>query len=144
VEFDDELIFLLGEISTFEVGAEIVDPPETATLTATEKTSGFWERAPASLTVSSNISNQPLIFFFAPCSFVYVTFLTARGPSHIDQFYLYIFDDHSLTCFIDSFLSIFLISLHFRVNEYKKHRLMYVLYLYIIYGIGVGWFVIDL
>lgn len=96
VEFDDELIFLLGEISTFEVGAEIVDPPETATLTATEKTSGFWERAPASLTVSSNISYQPLIFFFAPCSFVYETFLTARGPSHIDQFFLYLMITHLL------------------------------------------------
>jgi hypothetical protein len=81
--FDDELIFLLGEIATLEVRAEIVDPPETTTLTTAEKTSGFGERSPTSFTVGCNISYESLIFFFAPCSFVCMTFLAARGPSHI-------------------------------------------------------------
>lgn len=43
MEFDDELVFFFGEVAAFEVGAEIVDPAETATLAAPEKAGGFWE-----------------------------------------------------------------------------------------------------
>ena len=82
MEFDDELVFFEGEIAALEVRAEIVDPAETTALAATEKAGGFGERAPAAFTVSSNVRNEAMIFFFGPCTFVCVSFLTARGPSH--------------------------------------------------------------
>lgn len=90
MEFDDEFIFFFGEVATFEVRTEVVDPPETATLAAPEETGGFGERAPAPFTVSSNVRYEPVIFFFGPCSFVCVSFLTTRGPSHNFKF-----DDHN-------------------------------------------------
>lgn len=83
MEFDDELVFFEGEIAALEVRAEIVDPAETTALAATEKAGGFGERAPAAFTVSSNVRNEAMIFFFGPCTFVCVCFLTARGPSHL-------------------------------------------------------------
>ena len=82
MEFDDELVFFEGEIAALEVREEIVDPAETTALAATEKAGGFGERAPAAFTVSSNVRNEAMIFFFGPCTFVCVCFLTARGPSH--------------------------------------------------------------
>ena len=43
VEFDDELVFFFGKVTSFKVGAEVVDPPETAAFAAPEKTGGFGE-----------------------------------------------------------------------------------------------------
>jgi len=82
VEFDDELIFFFGEIAALEIRAEVVDPAETAALAAAEKAGSFGERAPAAFAVSSNISYEAIVFFFGPCTFVCVCFLTTRGPSH--------------------------------------------------------------
>ena len=83
MKFDDEFIFFFSEIAAFEVRTEIVDPPETAALAASEKAGGFGERAPAAFAVSSNISYEAIIFFFGPCTFVCVSFFAARGPSHL-------------------------------------------------------------
>ena len=43
MEFDDELVFFFGKVTSFKVGAEVVDPPETAALAAPEKAGGFGE-----------------------------------------------------------------------------------------------------
>jgi len=82
VEFDDEFILFFGEVATLEVGAEVVDPAETAALAAAEEAGGFGEGAPAALAVSSNVRYKSVIFFFGPCTFVCVSLLTARGSSH--------------------------------------------------------------
>jgi len=37
VEFDDELVFFLGEVSALEVGAQVVYPAEAAALATTKK-----------------------------------------------------------------------------------------------------------
>ena len=78
MEFDDEFIFFFSEVASLEIGAEVVDPPEAAALATPEKASGFGEGAPATLTMSSNVRYEPVIFFFGPCTFVCVCFLTAR------------------------------------------------------------------
>jgi len=93
VEFDDEFILFFREIPTFEVRAEVVDPSETAALAAAEKAGGFGERAPAAFTVSSNVSYEAIVFFFGPCTFVRVCFLTTRGPSH--PFFFFFFSSSS-------------------------------------------------
>lgn len=82
MELDDELVFFFGEIAPFEVGTEVVDPAETAALAAAEETGGFGERAPTALAVSANIGDEAIVFFFGPSTFVGMSFLTARGPSH--------------------------------------------------------------
>lgn len=86
MELDDELIFFFSKIAAFEVGTEVVDPAETAALATAEEAGGFGERAPAALAVSSNISNETIVFFLGPCSFVSVSFLAARRPSHVNGF----------------------------------------------------------
>jgi len=82
MEFDDELVFFFREIAAFEVRAEVVDPAEAAALAAAEKAGGFGERAPATFAVSSDVSYEAIVFFFGPCTFVCVCFLTTRRPSH--------------------------------------------------------------
>jgi len=37
VEFDDELVFFLGEVAALEVGAKVVYPAEAAALAASKK-----------------------------------------------------------------------------------------------------------
>lgn len=83
MEFDDELVFLLGEIAAFEVGAEVVNPAEAATLAASEEAGGLGEGAPAALAVSSDVGNEAVVFFLGPGSLVGVSLLAARRPSHL-------------------------------------------------------------
>lgn len=78
MELDDELVFFLGEVSTLKVRPEIVDPPETAAFSTPKKSGGFGERSPAAFSMSFNVSYEPLVLFFRPCSFVCVSFLTTR------------------------------------------------------------------
>jgi|APAra0007618257_1042622.scaffolds.fasta_scaffold00859_16 hypothetical protein len=78
MELDDEFVFFLGEVSTLKVRPEIVDPPETAALATAKKSGGFGERSPAAFSMSFNVGDEPLVLFFRPCSFVCVSFLTAR------------------------------------------------------------------
>lgn len=82
MELDDELVFLLGEVSTLEVGAKVVDPPEAAALAAAEKTGGLGERAPAALAVGSDVGDEAVVFLLTPRSLVGVRSLAARRPSH--------------------------------------------------------------
>ena len=83
MEFDDEFVFFVGEVATFEVGAEVVDPAEAAAFAAAEEAGGFGEGAPAAFAVGSDVGDEAIIFFFGPCSFVGVCFLTARRSSHV-------------------------------------------------------------
>lgn len=78
MELDDELVLFFSEVSTLKVRPEIVDPPETAAFATPEKAGGFGERSPAAFAVSFNVSYEPLVLFFCPCSFVCVSFLTTR------------------------------------------------------------------
>lgn len=82
MEFDDELVFFFGEIAAFEVGSEVIDPTEAAALAAAEEAGGLGKRPPAALAVGSDVRDEAIIFFFGPGSFVGVSFLTARRPSH--------------------------------------------------------------
>nr|GMC87507.1 hypothetical protein BHM03_00060017 [Ipomoea batatas] len=82
VKFDNKLIFFLGEVSAFEIRAQVVDPPETAALAAAEESGGLGEGAPATFAVGSDVSDKPFVFFFSPSALVGVSFLTARRPSH--------------------------------------------------------------
>ena len=41
MEFDNELIFCFGEIATFKVRSQVVDPAKSATLATSKKASGF-------------------------------------------------------------------------------------------------------
>lgn len=78
MELDDELVLFLGEVSTLKVRPEIVDPAETAAFATPEKAGSFGERPPAAFAMSFNVSYEPLVLFFRPCSFVCVSFLTTR------------------------------------------------------------------
>ena len=78
MEFDDERVLFLGKVSTLKVRPEIVYPPETAAFATPEKAGGFGERSPAAFAMSFNVSYEPLVLFFCPCSFVCVSFLTTR------------------------------------------------------------------
>jgi hypothetical protein len=78
MKFDDELILLLGEIAALEIWPKVIDPPETAALAAPQKAGSFWQGAPAPLTMSPNIRDQPIILLFCPCAFVCVCLLAAR------------------------------------------------------------------
>ncbi|MFS7978399.1 hypothetical protein Hanom_Chr10g00915051 [Helianthus anomalus] len=57
MEFNYEFIFFFGEVATFEVRAEVIDPPETAALAAAEESGGLRKGPPAAFTVCSYISN---------------------------------------------------------------------------------------
>lgn len=37
MKLDDELVLIFSEIPAFEIGPEVVDPPEAAALAASEK-----------------------------------------------------------------------------------------------------------
>lgn len=76
MEVDDETVFFVGEAASFEVRSEVIDPPETAALAATEKSGGFRKGSPATFAVSIDVSFELFVFLFRPCSFVRVTFLT--------------------------------------------------------------------
>ena len=82
MEFDDELIFVLSEIASLEVRPQVIDPPETAALSAAEEAGGLGQRPPAALPVSSDGRDQPIVLFLGPCPFVCVSFHTTRRPSH--------------------------------------------------------------
>lgn len=76
MEVDDEVVFFLGEAASFEVRSEVIDPSETAALAATEKSGGFRKGSPATFAMSVDVSFEPFVFLFGPCSFVRVAFLT--------------------------------------------------------------------
>lgn len=78
MELDYELVLFLGEVSTLKVRPEIVDPPETAAFATPKKAGGFGERSPAAFAMCFNVSYEPLVLFFCPCSFVCVSFLATR------------------------------------------------------------------
>jgi hypothetical protein len=52
-------------------------------------TSSLRERSPTTFTLSFDIINKTFIFFFSPCTFVGVFFLTARRSAH-DFFFLFV------------------------------------------------------
>lgn len=78
MEFDDEIIFFEGEVSSLEIRAEIVNPPKTAAFAAAEKTGGSWKRAPTAFAVRFDVRDELIVFFFSPSSFVRVVLLAAR------------------------------------------------------------------
>lgn len=78
MELDDELILLLGEIAALEIGPKVVDPPEAATLAASQKSSSFRQGPPAPLAMSPNIRDQPIILLLRPRAFIRVCLLAAR------------------------------------------------------------------
>jgi len=78
MELDDELILFLGEVAALQVRPQVIDPPEAAALAATEEARRLRERPPAALAVGPDVRDEPLIFFFGPCTFVRVSLLTAR------------------------------------------------------------------
>ncbi|URD71977.1 hypothetical protein MUK42_34120, partial [Musa troglodytarum] len=82
VELDDELVLLLREVAALEVGAEVVDPAESAALAAAEEAGGLGQRAPAPLPVSSDVGDEPVVLLLGPRPLVGVGFLAARGPPH--------------------------------------------------------------
>jgi hypothetical protein len=52
-------------------------------------TSSLRERSPTTFTMSFDIINKTFVFFFSPCTFVGVFFLTARRSAH-DFFFLFV------------------------------------------------------
>lgn len=90
MKIDDNFIFVAGEVSSFEIRPEIVNPPETAALAATEETGGSRERSPAAFAVGFDVRDESLVFFFSPSTFVHVFFLAAGRSSH-GSFFLFLF-----------------------------------------------------
>lgn len=82
MQLDNELILVVGEVATFKIRAEIVNPPETAALAATEKSGSLGEGAPAALAVSLDVGDEPVILFLSPGTLVSVSFLTTGRPTH--------------------------------------------------------------
>lgn len=82
MQFDDEFIFFLGEVSPLEVRPQVVYPSEAATFPTSEKACGLGERPPAALAVCPDISDEAIIFLLGPCPFVCMSLLTARRPPH--------------------------------------------------------------
>lgn len=82
MKINDESILLFGEVTTLEAGPEIVDPPETTTLTASEETSHLREGAPTTFAVDLDVLDEALIFLLSPRSFVGVSLLAAWRSPH--------------------------------------------------------------
>lgn len=78
MKFDDDLIFFFSEIASLEVRSQIVYPSQPATLPTSKQPCSFREGTPAALTMSPDVIDEALVFFFSPGSFVGVGFLTAR------------------------------------------------------------------
>ena len=70
MEVDDGLNFLGREVSTLDVGPEIVAPPESATLPAPIKPGSPRERLPTAMPMFINVIFQLLIFFWCPWPFL--------------------------------------------------------------------------
>ncbi|KAF2577146.1 hypothetical protein F2Q68_00003697 [Brassica cretica] len=61
MKIDDNFIFVASEVSSFEIRPQIVDPPETAALAATEETGGSRERSPAAFAVGFDQGDLPMV-----------------------------------------------------------------------------------
>lgn len=85
MEFDDDLVFFIGKISTFEIRTKVINPSEPATLTTSQQSCGFGKGTPTTFAVITDVIDETLVFFFGPCSFVCVGFLATRRPSHGDD-----------------------------------------------------------
>lgn len=83
MEFDDEVIFFEGEITSLEIRPKIVNPPESAAFATPLKTSGSRERTPTTFTVSFDVRDELIVFFLSPSSFIRVVLLAARRPPHL-------------------------------------------------------------
>lgn len=82
VQFDDEFIFFVGEVAALEIGAEVIDPAESAALAAAEESGCLGKGAPAALAVGADVGGEAVVFFLGPRAFVCVSFFTAGRPSH--------------------------------------------------------------
>lgn len=85
MKLDYQFIFFFGEIAALKIGAEVVNPPQSTALPAAEETGGFRKRTPTAFAVSSNISDEALVFFFGPRTFVCVRFFAAGRPTHLSS-----------------------------------------------------------
>lgn len=70
MEVDDGLLFLRREVPSFDVGSEIVCPPEPAALATPVEPRSFRERPPAPVPMFFDIISQLLVLFRIPWPFL--------------------------------------------------------------------------
>lgn len=78
MQLDDVIIFILSEVASFKVRSEVINPAETATLTASEEPCFLGQRSPTAVPMLTYMSYESLIFLLGPRSLVCVRFFTAR------------------------------------------------------------------
>lgn len=82
VKLDDEFVFLLSEVTSFEIRPKIVDPSKTAALATSEQTCSLRKGTPTSFSMGFDVGDEALIFFLSPSSFVCMRLFTAGRPAH--------------------------------------------------------------
>lgn len=83
MKLDDDFIFFFSEIASLEIRPKVIYPPQSAALAAPKQTSSFRKGTPAAFTMGADVTDEALVFFLSPSTFVGVGFFTARGPSHV-------------------------------------------------------------
>lgn len=85
MEADDEVVFLVGEVASLQIRAEVIDPTEPAALATSKQTGSFGERPPAAFAVGLDVADEAVVLLLGPSTFVGVLFLATRRPSHVSH-----------------------------------------------------------
>lgn len=86
MQSDDQILLLLREVASFEVGPQVVDPSQPAALPASLQSCLLWDVAPASDAESGDVIEELLIFFGRPEAFPQPDLLEiARIPAHLSM-----------------------------------------------------------
>lgn len=80
VEFDYEIVFFFGEVSTLQIRTQVIYPSQPATLPTSQQTCGPRKGMLAAFAVGSNVGDEAGIFLLGPRPFVCITLLTAQSP----------------------------------------------------------------
>lgn len=66
MEVDDEVVLILGEVASLDVGPQVVGPPQAAALAAAVEPRQFWQSSPASVPMPSDVLHQLLVLLRRP------------------------------------------------------------------------------
>lgn len=84
MQLQDGLFFIEREFPTFDIGTEVIRPPQPAALPTSQKPSLFGESPPTSMPVLLNVLDEHTVFFGGPGAFFEAKLITAGSTTHID------------------------------------------------------------
>lgn len=89
MQIDDDVFFLSSEVPPLNIWAQVVHPPQSAALSASQQPGPFGEGPPVAVAVEVDEVDEDEVFVGGPRALLQAHFLTARSPPHFFFFFFF-------------------------------------------------------